>query len=232
MAAETLFGLPARDLAEMRDGVLRYQSEGRSSSVKFEEVAQKLEHRGDASLEVKEVYTSPRTYGLEARGNVDEKDYRLYPAYSYTTTVAVVEVNELLGQVEVTDLHIFQDVGKAINPLMIEGQLQGSCLQALGYALKEEYRIQGGVPQDLTFKKLGVPSILDAPRYHCVLIETTDPHGPFGAKGISEVAMIPTAPAIVNAIRDATGTRVYSLPARIEKIRAIHDHSSEGVHSS
>lgn len=232
MAAETLFGLPAKDLAEMSDGVLHYQSEGRSSSVTFEEIAQKLEHRGDASLEVKEVYTSPKTYGLESRGNVDEKDYRLYPAYSYTTTVAVVEVNELLGKVEVTDLHIFQDVGKAINPLMIEGQLQGSCLQALGYALKEEYRIQEGVPQDLTFKKLGVPRIWDAPHYHCTLIETMDPHGPFGAKGISEVATIPTAPAIVNAIRDATGTRVYSLPAKMEKIRAIHDPSRGKAHDA
>ena len=232
MAAETLFGLPAKDLTEMNDGVLYYRSEGGSSSVTFGEIAQKLEHRGDASLEVKEVYTSPKTYGLEARGNMDETDYRLYPAYSYTTAIAVVEVSDSLGQVEVTDLHIFQDVGKAINPFMIEGQLHGSCLQALGYALKEEYRLKDGVPQDLTFRALGVPTIKDAPRYQCVLIETGDPHGPFGAKGISEVAMIPTTPAIVNAIRDATGIRVFSLPVRIDKIRAIHEHSEEEAHSA
>jgi CO/xanthine dehydrogenase Mo-binding subunit len=218
-AVERTHGFPPPDLVRMKDGVLEYRPGGRTVRVALAEIAAQIERENGTCLSCQELYEAPKTYNLDARGSVSGAEYKLYAAYSYTTAIAAVEVDEDGKSIEVQDLYIFQDVGKAINPQIIEGQLEGSCMQALGYALKEEYRLKEGVPQGMTFRQLGVPTVMDAPRYHSFLIETIDPHGPFGAKGISEVAMIPTTAAIVNAIRDATGIRVYDLPVKKNRIR-------------
>ncbi|MCL5046899.1 MAG: molybdopterin-dependent oxidoreductase, partial [Actinobacteria bacterium] len=168
-------------------------------------------------------YEAPRTYPLsdaEARRTVPPEEYRNYPAYAYTTQVAIVEVDENTGEVKVKKIIAAHDVGRAINPQKIEGQLEGSCSMGQGYALSEAYVLEEGVPKTNTLKRLGLPTIFDTPEIESILIEDPEPSGPFGAKGISEVATVPVTPAILNAIHDATGVMIRSLPATKDKILA------------
>lgn len=174
------------------------------------------------------IYIAPKTYALadkEARKNVPPEEYRNYPAYAYTTQVAIIEVNEETGKVKVLKVIAAHDVGKAINPVKIEGQIEGSCSMGQGYALSEQYIVEQGQHKTTTYNKLGIPKIEDTPEYKILIIEDPEPTGPFGAKGISEVATVPMTPAILNAIYNATGKRIYDLPATPEKIKnAISEH--------
>jgi CO/xanthine dehydrogenase Mo-binding subunit/aerobic-type carbon monoxide dehydrogenase small subunit (CoxS/CutS family) len=178
-------------------------------------------HASGEKLEVRHYYVAPKTYALsdrEAKRNVPADEYRNYPAYAYTTQVAVVEVNPETGKVNVLKVIAAHDCGRAINPQKIEGQIEGSCLQGQGYALSEAYLLEEGKPVTRTFGQLKVPTILDAPEIQSLIIEDPEPDGPFGAKGISEVATVPITPAILNAIYDAIGVRIYALPATPDKI--------------
>ncbi len=188
----------------------------------LEDLAEQLARLGE-ELEVTYYHVAPTTYALadeEARRSVPPEEYRNYPAYAYATQAAVVEVEEATGKVRVLKIIAAHDCGRAINPQKIEGQIEGSCLQGLGYALSEAYRLENGLPVTRTYRELGVPSILATPEIEVILIEDPEPSGPFGAKGISEVATVPVTPAILNAISDATGVRVTTLPADPARIRA------------
>jgi len=188
----------------------------------LEDLAEQLTGLGE-ELEVTYYHVAPATYALadaEARRSVPPGEYRNYPAYAYATQAAVVEVEEATGKVRVLKIVAAHDCGRAINPQKIEGQIEGSCLQGLGYALSEAYLLQHGRPVTRTYRQLGVPSILATPEIEVILIEDPEPSGPFGAKGISEVATVPVTPAILNAIFDATGVRVARLPADPNQIRA------------
>jgi CO/xanthine dehydrogenase Mo-binding subunit len=132
--------------------------------------------------------------------------------------VAIVEVDELTGEVAVKKVISAVDVGKAINPQRIEGQIEGSVLMGMGYALSEKYELLDGVPVTDTLGKCGVPKIEQTPEIITLIVEDEDPGGPYGAKGISEVATVPVTPAIINAIHDAVGVRIYDLPATKDKI--------------
>ncbi len=88
----------------------------------------------------------------------------------------------------------------------------------LGYALSEEFVVERGIFKTRTYKGCGIPTILETPSIQIIIIEDPEPIGPYGAKGISEIATVPATPAILNAIYDATGKRIYSLPAKSEKI--------------
>ncbi len=149
--------------------------------------------------------------------NVKE-DYRNYPAYVYITSVAVVEVDESTGEVKVKKVISAVDVGKAINPQKIEGQIEGSVLMGMGYALSERYELLNGIPVTDQLRKCGLLTIDQTPEIITSIIEEEDPGGPYGAKGISEVATVPVTPAIINAIYDAVGVRIYDLPATRDKI--------------
>ena len=166
-------------------------------------------------------YLAPPTYALsdtEARKRVPPEEYRNYPSYAYTTHVALVEVDTVTGKVKVLKIFAAHDVGVAINPQKIEGQIEGSCVMGLGYALSEEFVSEKGIFKTKTYKDCGVPTIQDVPSIDVIIIEDPEPIGPYGAKGISEIATVPATPAILNAIYDAIGKRVYSIPVRPEKI--------------
>ena len=187
----------------------------------LEGLAEHLARLGE-ELEVTYYHVAPTTYALadeEARRSVPPEEYRNYPAYAYATQAAVVEVEEATGKVRVLKIIAAHDCGRAINPQKIEGQIEGSCLQGLGYALSEAYLLERGRPVTRTYRQLGVPSILATPEIEVILIEDPEPSGPFGAKGISEVATVPVTPAILNAIFDAAGVRVTRLPADPTQIR-------------
>lgn len=149
---------------------------------------------------------------------ISEEEYRNYPAYAYITSVAIVEVDESTGEVKVRKVISAVDVGKAINPQKIEGQIEGSVVMGMGYALSEEYKLIHGIPLTDNLKKCGIPNINQTPEITTLIIEDEDPGGPYGAKGISEVATVPVTPAIINAIYDAVGVRIYDLPATKNKI--------------
>ena len=108
------------------------------------------------------------------------------------------------------------DVGRAINPTLVEGQIQGGILQGLGMALMEAY-VPGRTDNLHDYL---IPTIGDAPEIECLLVEDPEPAGPFGAKGVGEPALVPTAPAILAAIRHATGARIDSVPATPSRVRA------------
>ncbi len=169
-------------------------------------------------------YLAPPTYALydvDARKRVPPEEYRNYPSYAYTTHVAFVEVDTVSGRVKVLKIIAAHDVGVAINPQKIEGQIEGSVLMGLGYALKEEFVVEKGIFKSRTYKGCGIPTIHDMPSIEVIIIEDPEPIGPYGAKGISEIATVPATPAILNAIYDAIGKRIYSIPAKPEKILAL-----------
>jgi CO/xanthine dehydrogenase Mo-binding subunit len=173
------------------------------------------------AVEVSYYYVAPKTYALadkEAQRTVPPDEYRNYPSYAYSTQVAIVEVDVTTGRVKVLKIIAAHDCGRAINPLKVEGQIEGSCLQGQGYALSESYPLQNGMPVARVYKQLGVPTILDAPQIQTIIVEDPEPCGPFGAKGVSEVATVPVTPAILNAIADAIGTRFYRLPVTPDKV--------------
>jgi CO/xanthine dehydrogenase Mo-binding subunit len=137
--------------------------------------------------------------------------------YAFGAQVAVVEVDTETGGIKVLKLGAAHDVGRAINPTSVEGQIHGGILMGLGFALQEEFI--PGVTKN--FKSYAIPTVRDMPEIITVIIEDPEPTGPFGAKGIGEPTLVPTAPAIINAVYHATGARIYDLPltpARVLKV--------------
>ncbi len=140
------------------------------------------------------------------------------PALVFGTHLAEVEVDPATGKVEVLNFVAAHDLGRAINPLLVEGQIEGGAVQGIGWALMENLQFENGEVVNPNFHDYKMLTIKDVPKISSLLVETVDPNGPFGAKGIGECAMVPTAPAIVNAIYDAVGVRIKDLPATTEKV--------------
>jgi CO/xanthine dehydrogenase Mo-binding subunit len=139
-----------------------------------------------------------------------------YAVYGFGAHMAEVAVDTELGTVKVLKITAAHDVGRAINPTLIEGQIEGGAAQGLGQALMEEFFPGKGE----NLHDYLIPSIGDLPPIESILIEDPSPIGPFGAKGIGEQAVIPTAPAILNAIHDAIGVRIRRVPATPDRVRA------------
>ncbi len=147
-----------------------------------------------------------------------------YFVYTYSTHMAEVIVDVETGEVEITDYVAAFDVGKAINPKAVEGQIEGGVAMGLGYALMEEIVMDQGFIQNLSLQNYLIPTTLDVPDIKPIILEVQNKYGPFGAKGIGEMPNIPATPAIINAIADACGGRVRSLPADPERVfRAIRE---------
>jgi len=143
-----------------------------------------------------------------------------WQAYVFGSQIAEVEVDTVTGEVQVLGIWAAHDVGRAINPRGVEGQIEGGVVQGLGQALMEDYQLEEGHTKTHGFAKYILPTSLDIPQINTVIVEDPDPRSPLGAKGIGEPALVPTAPAIMNAIYDAVGVRITSLPASPEKVLA------------
>jgi CO/xanthine dehydrogenase Mo-binding subunit len=141
-----------------------------------------------------------------------------YGAYVFAVQIAEVEVDTETGAVEILKITAVHDCGKAINPLLTEGQVEGGVSMGVGYGVMEEMVVDHGRVKNAQFTDYVLPTALDIPTIVTKLVERPEPGGPFGAKGIGEPALLPTAPAIVNAIQDAVGVRIRDLPATPEKI--------------
>jgi CO/xanthine dehydrogenase Mo-binding subunit len=138
--------------------------------------------------------------------------------YTYGTHGIEVEVDRETGEVKILRYIAAHDVGKAINPMLLEGQVYGGAVMGIGYALTERLILHQGKVMNPNFLDYKVLTARDVPRIEALVIETNDPAGPFGAKGIGEPGLVPTAPAIANAIYDAVGVRITELPITAEKI--------------
>jgi selenium-dependent xanthine dehydrogenase len=173
----------------------------------------------------KQVTAQATYHGREQRatGPYDPETGACEPhiAYGYGCQIAEVEVDVETGQVVVQRLIAAHDVGAAVNPEMVVGQIVGGVHMGVGYALTEDYVQVAGLPKTRRFSEYSIPTVLDMPREIVpIIVEVPDPTGPFGAKGLGEVPTLPTAPAIANAVADATGARVTTLPLTAERVLA------------
>lgn len=141
-----------------------------------------------------------------------------YWPYTFNACGVEVEVDILTGLVEITRAVFAQDVGRAVNPHLVEGQMDGGFAMALGYALFEDLKLEKGKIHNNKFSKYLIPTAMDMIQVENIIVEDPESTAPFGAKGIGEPVMIPIAPAILNAIYDAIGVRITELPVTPERL--------------
>jgi CO/xanthine dehydrogenase Mo-binding subunit len=170
-----------------------------------------LTAQGGGDVLVGEGRFDPLTRALDADGQGMP-----YATYGFAAQVALVEVDLDLGTTRVLRVVAAHDVGRALNPQQVEGQIHGGIAQGLGMTLMEEYR----PGQTDNLHDYLIPTIGDVPPIDVILIEDPEPLGPYGAKGVGEPALIPTPPAILGAIRHATGIRVEQIPVTPHRLRA------------
>ncbi|AFM23407.1 xanthine dehydrogenase family protein molybdopterin-binding subunit [Desulfomonile tiedjei] len=140
------------------------------------------------------------------------------PAYPFGCHIAEVEVDPETGEITVVNFVAAHDVGRAINPMATEGQIEGGVVQGLGWTLMEKMVVENGHLVNPSFLDYEIPGPLDVPKITPLLIESIEPEGPYGAKGIGEPALNPSMAAITNAIYNATGVRILALPVTAEKL--------------
>jgi CO/xanthine dehydrogenase Mo-binding subunit len=209
MASEML--MVPMDRLESRDRRI-YDRDNSGKSLEFREVAARCMAKGKRLIGQGWWAPPPPTLDPETgQGNP-------YFVYTYSTHMAEVNVDMETGEVEVTDYVAAFDVGKAINPKAVEGQIEGGVAMGLGYALMEEVALEGGYIQNLNLKNYLIPTSLDVPDIEPIIVEVENRFGPYGAKGIGEMPNLPATPAILNAIANACGGRVRTLPADPEKV--------------
>lgn len=212
-AASEKFG-HASEALEIRDGAVRSKGSG-NLVAGLDEVCRYhiFRHGGDGIL-VKFSH-DPVTVRMndEHRGNVA-------PAYSFAAQSVEVEVDTETGQVRVVESWLADDCGVAINPLAVHGQSNGAAVQAIGWALYEELHFEGGRLVNGELADYTMATADAVPTLHSEIVESFEPSGPLGAKGGSETAILPGAPAIANAVYDAIGVRITDLPITPEKILA------------
>jgi 4-hydroxybenzoyl-CoA reductase alpha subunit len=158
-------------------------------------------------------YAPPKRAGKFKGGGVGPS-----PCYSYSACVVELSVDEDTGEIELHDVWIAHDIGRALNPLLVEGQVEGSVYMGIGEALMEEQVFRKHLhkaPSMLDYKS---PTTLETPEIHTMLVETDDPEGPFGAKEAGQGPLLPVMPAIANAVYQAVGVRVDEVPVTPEKI--------------
>lgn len=201
-----------RENISCREGIISVAGQGGTSLSFAEAISQLLRKEG--------VFVVGRGY-YDAPSEM--VDYRTgygnsSPAYSYGAQVAEVEVDHATGQVKVLQVVAASDCGRAINPLALEGQAEGAIVCGLGMALTEDRISEAGRTMNPGFLEYKMPTSYEAPVIKSYPIETIDPEGPFGAKGVCEGFQVPTAPAIANALFDATGIRFKELPITPEVV--------------
>jgi xanthine dehydrogenase molybdenum-binding subunit len=215
-AAQALRQVAAATLAEKYDvppGEVKF-IEGLAQvgdrRVPLGEIVSEMQREG-RSPKVMHEYWAPATHPLGQGGD-------MHFAFGYAAQAVEVEVNTLTGEVQVLQVITANDVGKAINPLGLQGQVEGGIMMGLGNALTEEFIVENGFVFTDRLARYRIPSIMLTPEITSFLVEHPTREGPYGAKGIGELVSIPTTPAIINAIYHATGVRIDRLPADQEVI--------------
>lgn len=182
------------------EGLVRYNG----SNVKFGDAVRLAQQQG-LSTRVLQEYYGPKTQPLGTGGD-------MHFAFSYATQAALVAVDTRTGEVKVLKILSAADIGRAINPLQTQGQIEGGIVMAMGNCLTEAFIVEEGVPWSTLLARYKMPSIKHTPEIVNHLVEHRTADGPFGAKGVGELPSINTTPAICNAIYNAVGVRVFTLP--------------------
>jgi CO/xanthine dehydrogenase Mo-binding subunit len=180
---------------------------------------QDLAARTERPLLVEEEFALPKTYDIVEDANesrsIDPREFKTHHTNAYNTTAAAVAVDEETGNVEVLRVIAATDSGRIINPEAAKTQIEGAVIMGSGYALTEEFVIQQGINKTASLAACGIPRITMIPeRIDAIFVDAQDPSGPLGSKGVAEFGVLAIAPAITNAIYDAIGLRVNSLPVR------------------
>ena len=158
-------------------------------------------------------YAPPRRAGKYKGGGVGPS-----PCYSYSACVVEVDVDAETGEVKPTEIWIAHDVGRALNPLLVEGQVEGSVYMGLGEVLMEEQVFRKGVHKFPSMLEYKSPTTLETPEIHTILVESDDPEGPFGAKEAGQGPLLPLIPAVANAVYNAVGVRIDEVPISPDKV--------------
>ena len=194
---------------------------GNAARLAARDVAEKLAETPGERVVTRHEYWAPKTRPLGTGGD-------MHVAFSFVVQAALCEIDMRTGGVEVKRIIAAHDVGRAINPLTLEGQIEGGIVMCIGYALTEHYIQEDGKPWTNAMARYKTPSITHAPSITSHIVEHELSTGPFGAKGMGELPSIPTSAAITNAIYNATGVRVRSLPVdQDELLRAIRAGADE-----
>ena len=210
--AAPLLGVPIETL-EFRDGgVARIGSDGLMSAREI--IERRFGARGN-TLQGAGSFTPP---GAKPPDKETGQSPKMSAFWMYATHVADVEVDLETGKVRVLKVVAVHDAGTIINPDGAEGQIEGGVVQGLGATLCEEMLVREGIVANPSFAEYKIPTSMDVPEIVPVLVEAPHAEGPYGAKGLAEPALAPTAPAIANAIFNATGARITSLPITPEKV--------------
>ncbi len=209
----------------LRMKILRLANAGSEASLRFSDGSLAIaEGETIRQIDLATMRADERGYVLSAEETFDPPTTPLdengqgvpYAVFGFGAHMAEIEVDTALGTVKVLKITAAHDVGRAINPTLVEGQIEGGIAQGLGLALMEEFFPGRGE----NLHDYLIPTIGDVPPVESILIEDAAPLGPYGAKGIGEQALIPTAPAILNAIHHATGVRMYKVPVTPDRLRA------------
>jgi CO/xanthine dehydrogenase Mo-binding subunit len=215
-----LSGVPAEFLDCDKDGVYDIRN-GAGYRISFEKLAKVVYDHGDDIYE-KYYYVAPQTSPMkECSDNPSYavEKYRLHFSYCFGVQAVVIEVDEETGEVKVLRVYAANDAGRAINPALVEGQIEGGVAMGIGYALSEKFLMQDGYVLTKQLKDMGIPRTTDVPTdIRPFIIEENHPYGPFGAKGMGEIPLNATAPGILNAIYDAVGVRVTSTPITPDRL--------------
>jgi len=215
------------DVAAPMLGVKANQLEAKDHHIVVKGYPQRKAHVGDVANHARVVtgeppigsgYFNPATVALDPETGQGKP----FATYVYATQIAEVEVDDETGETEVLRIVASHDCGTPINPMLVEGQVEGGISMGVGFALQEEILFDAkGRQINPNLTNYIMPTSLDMPDIQVDIVDNYDPTGPFGAKGVGEPTCVSTAAAICNAIHDAVGVRVTSLPATAEKIHNL-----------
>jgi CO/xanthine dehydrogenase Mo-binding subunit len=222
--ASRMLGLSV-NLLQTKDGYIHVQDEESPRLTVKEVMRYAHTHEGRKTLFAHGVFEA----GKVRIGTQNDYYGDISATYPFGAHFAEVEVDPRTGEIHILRYVAAHDVGKAINPMAVEGQIAGGVVQGLGYTLMEEVHFKEGRIQNPDLQDYAIPTAMDIPPIESILVESNDPAGPYGAKGIGEPTLIPVAPAVANAIFDATGIRMTELPITAEKLFLAMKKAREAV---
>lgn len=208
------FGINAEDIVYEKEG---FKNKNGGALISYADLGAKT-----GGFEVEYEYTPPQTSALNidntVKPGVDPVDYKIHYSYTFATHAVIVEVDEVTGDYQILRIIAANDLGTAIHPLQSEGQIAGGVMMGVGYAKSEEFVTKEGRVVTDNLAKLKLPKSTDVPEMDIILVEEPQLEGPYGAKGMGELPVNPVAPAVSNAIYDAIGVRVKTLPITKDKV--------------
>ena len=210
---EKLLDTPAKNLKLQNRNI--FDKNNPEKTMPIDKLLRKAHFSPDGTMLMADFFYDPdnENMGQDFKGNMSV-------TYAFGAHGVKVKVDEETGKVQVLDYVAAHDVGRAINPLLLKGQVYGGVVMGLGYALTEEVILQNGENMNANFRDYKLFTAKDSIKIKAPVIETNDKYGPYGAKGIGEPGCVPTAPAVANAVYDAVGVRIKDLPITPEKVLA------------